>query len=91
MNLTAEEELLYKTMKFYADKKGYKLNTDTDILEKVIKGMQKIKESKGAYYCPCRLVTGNEEVDKKIICPCDYHEKEIEENGHCHCYLFFDK
>ena len=26
--------------------------------------------------------------DKKIICPCQYYLKEVEENGYCHCRLF---
>lgn len=30
--------------------------------------------------CPCRLGT--------VPCPCQFHEKEIAEKGHCHCGLF---
>lgn len=91
MDLSSVENELYLNLKMHAEEEGLVLNPDSEILEKVIKGMVKIKEKKGEFYCPCRLVTGNKEIDDKIICPCEYHKKEIEEHGHCHCYLFFRK
>ena len=59
----------------HAQKTGIKLNPDKKIVETVIKGLLKNKELKGEIYCPCRIVTGNKEKDKKIICPCVYHRK----------------
>ncbi|MDK2916192.1 MAG: ferredoxin-thioredoxin reductase catalytic chain, partial [Euryarchaeota archaeon] len=38
-----------------------------------------------------RLRSDDPEKDRIIICPCIYHEKEIEEQGTCHCRLFFKK
>lgn len=73
----------------YADKKGYTLNSDNELLDLVISGLAKNKTEYGRQYCPCRIVTGEFEEDKKIICPCIYHEEEIENDGHCHCALFF--
>ena len=43
----------------------------------------------GERYCPCRIRSGDTEKDRLIICPCAYHEDEIENEGHCHCNLFF--
>ena len=73
----------------YAQKNGYKLNPDKEILDIVIEGLVNNKEKHGKQYCPCRIVTGDEEQDKKIICPCIYHKGEIEKDGMCHCALFF--
>ena len=60
-----------------------------EILNIVMEGLAKNKDKYGKRYCPCRIVTGNEEGDKKIICPCIYHKGEIENDGMCHCMLFF--
>ena len=72
----------------YAKSKGFRLNPDKEIAEALIKGLVTIEKAKGEKYCPCRPVTGNKEDDKKIICPCIYHEDEIKRDGHCHCRLF---
>ncbi len=82
------EEAVMHRMKEYAESKPFKLNPDKEMLNGVIKGLVMNKQNKGEYYCPCRMTTGNKEEDKKIICPCIYHEEEIERDGHCHCWLF---
>ena len=75
----------------YAKKKGFKLNPNNEMVEAIITGLLHNEEKYGKRYCPCRRVTEDPKEDKKIICPCVYHEKEIEEQGHCHCQLFFKK
>ena len=42
-------------------------------------------------YCPCRILTGNELADKKVICPCYFYMGEVELQGHCHCSLYMVK
>ncbi len=91
MALDKEGEKLVKQMQAYADKVGYKLNPDKKVLEGVINGLLRNKKFKGDIYCPCRVVTGNKEEDKKIVCPCIYHPGEIELQGHCKCTLFWAK
>lgn len=86
MKCTAEETKAW--IEKYASKKGYVLNSDEEMLGIVIDGLTRNRNELGRQYCPCRLVMGNEE-DKKIICPCVFHEEEIESNGSCHCNLFF--
>jgi len=54
-------------------------------------GLLENEKKYGAKYCPYRRVSRNKQKDKKIICPCVYHKKEIEEQGHCHCFLFVQK
>jgi ferredoxin-thioredoxin reductase catalytic chain len=97
--LTEEERLAQEELegeilawaKEYAEKHGYELNPDEKRLRVVIKGLARNLIKHGARYCPCRIRTGDQEKDRVIICPCIYHEKEIEEEGMCHCNLFFRK
>lgn len=91
MNLSETEQEILSSLKDYANKKGFALNSDEETLAKVVKGLAMLKDKKGEFYCPCRLTTGNKDIDKNIICPCIYHEKEIAEQGSCHCKLFFAK
>ena len=67
----------------------YKLNPDTKTVDRVVKGLVMRKIKFGYAYCPCRLVMGDAEKDKKIICPCVYHVEEIERDGECHCNLLW--
>lgn len=67
----------------YAKEHNLELSKFTD------KVIARVNASDG--YCPCKVAiwkkTKPEELDK-IICPCSEHLKEIEETGHCHCFLF---
>jgi ferredoxin-thioredoxin reductase catalytic subunit len=85
-----EKELLEWATE-YARSRGYVLNPEEKRLKTVIKGLVRNKQRFGARYCPCRIRSGDIEKDKAIVCPCIYHEKEIKEQGSCHCNLFFDK
>ncbi|NVM54271.1 MAG: ferredoxin:thioredoxin reductase [Candidatus Helarchaeota archaeon] len=80
-----------ETAEKIANKKGWKVNPDRKAAQEIIDGLNKNKEIKGRYYCPCKLVTGDPEVDKDIICPCKDSQKEIDAMGHCHCGLFYKK
>jgi ferredoxin-thioredoxin reductase catalytic subunit len=73
----------------YARKKGFRLNPDSKMLDLVIEGITNNRIIHGKNYCPCRILTGDEAEDRKIICPCIYHLDEIENDGNCHCELFF--
>lgn len=73
-----------------AKTKGWKVNPSKEEAQTVVDGLNKNKETRGAYYCPCKLVTGDSEVDKAIICPCRDSQKEIDQMGHCHCGLFYE-
>ncbi|MBW2996563.1 ferredoxin:thioredoxin reductase [Candidatus Woesearchaeota archaeon] len=75
----------------YAKGKGFRLQQDEGVLDTILGGLLRNEEQHGERYCPCRRVTGDAEQDKKIICPCIYHEQEIKEDGHCRCLLFLRK
>jgi len=81
-------EKLLKEYQSYAKKNGFRLNPDQEMANSLIKALLEREKKYGARYCPCRVVSGNKEKDKKIICPCVYHKKEIKKDGHCHCFLF---
>jgi len=87
MNSNAEK--LIKKFKVYAKENGFRLNPNREIAEGTIRGLLQNEKRHGKRYCPCRRITGNKEEDKKIICPCIYHKKEIQTQGHCLCQLFF--
>ena len=72
----------------YAKSNGFRLNPDKAVVERVLKGLIANEAKHGKKYCPCRRVTGDVEVDSKIICPCAFHKDEIEKDGHCLCNLF---
>ena len=69
----------------------FELNSDTEAVERVIEGLAKREEKTGKRLCPCRLATGNEEADSKIVYPCVFHQEEIAEKGMCHCQLLVGK
>jgi ferredoxin-thioredoxin reductase catalytic subunit len=72
----------------YIETSPYKLNPDTEKVDKIIKSLAKRKLKHGHQYCPCRMISGNEEMDAKIICPCEYHIEEIRQDDICNCDLF---
>ena len=91
--MTPEEEALYGEIlswaRKYAEEKGLALNTNDRQLNAVIRGLVRNRLKHGEKYCPCRIRSGDPEKDRLLICPCAYHEEEIEGEGHCHCNLFF--
>ena len=60
-------------------------------VDEVAKGLALRQEKFGKRYCQCRIITGDADEDRKIICPCVYHEEELKEHGMCHCKLFVTK
>lgn len=71
-----------------AEKRGWKPNPDREIVSELVEGLLKNKERYGKTYCPCRVVSGIEDLDKKIICPCVYAEEDVREYGRCFCGLY---
>ncbi len=79
---------LIKDYSSYAQKNGFRLNPNEETVKRIIRGLLENEKKYGIKYCPCRRITGNQEEDSKTICPCNYHLKEIEKDGHCICGLF---
>ena len=70
---------------------GYRLSPDPEFLQALIEGLKVNEERYGYPSCPCRLATGVFEVDRDIICPCDYRDLDVEEFGACYCCLYVDE
>jgi len=90
--MTEDQEAEKKMLRWarnYAKEKGWMLNPDKDKLRIVIRGLSRNQKRFGERDCPCRIRSGDPERDRAIICPCEYHEKELAEQGQCHCRLYF--
>ena len=70
---------------------GYHLTPDPDLLQGFLEGLKVNEERYGYPSCPCRLASGNLEVDRDIICPCDYRDPDVAEFGACYCRLYVNK
>ncbi len=84
------QEELKKTVKF-TDKViksfGWSYNPDPEINQSIQFGLTRNKLIYGKRYCPCFFVTGNKDEDR--ICPCKPAiEREIPQDGVCHCGIF---
>ena len=86
-----KEELKKKMLETYiqyAESQGIKMNPNEKIVNAILEGLVRKKEDNGKFYCPCRVLKGNDEEDDKKVCPCFWHLDEIKDMGHCHCNLF---
>ena len=87
---------LKKTEKFVNkvyESKGWVPNPNEDVNEGVTMGLARNKLIYGKRYCPCFMVEGETKEEQKAadnrICPCKPAiEKEIPEDGMCHCGIF---
>ena len=84
------EKEVRKWAEEYAAGHGWILNPDEKQRTAVIKGLARNKEKHGSAYCPCRVRSGDPEKDRSIICPCIYHQDELDQAGHCTCNFFYD-
>lgn len=73
----------------FAEKLGYKFNTETDFVNEVLESELEILERDGDVYCPCRMRTGDPKEDVKIICPCiPFYRDQFAAIRKCWCGLF---
>ena len=56
-----------------------------------IEGLKTNEDRYGYPLCPCRLATSNFEIDRDIICPCDYRDPDVAQYGACYCRLYVNK
>jgi len=86
--MTAEISML-KCITSIAIKKHLHLNPDTRVVNTVIRGLVRNKEKYGRPLCPCKVRTGDDEIDRNIECPCTTMVEDVNKNGHCKCNLYF--
>jgi ferredoxin-thioredoxin reductase catalytic chain len=70
---------------------SYYLHPDPQFLQDLLEGLRKNEERYGYPACPCRVATGKLELDRDIICPCDYRDPDVAEYGACYCALYMRK
>ena len=74
-----------------ARSRGYRLHPDPEFLNPLLEGLRANEERYGYPSCPCRLASGVFEVDRDIICPCDYRDPDVQEHGTCYCCFYVDE
>jgi ferredoxin-thioredoxin reductase catalytic subunit len=83
-----EAQKLYKMLKKVQEPKGYYFNKDEERVTELLEALLVNKERYGYMSCPCRLASGDRELDKDIVCPCQYRTADVEEYGSCYCNLY---
>ncbi|KAF0208758.1 MAG: ferredoxin-thioredoxin reductase catalytic domain-containing protein [Actinomycetota bacterium] len=79
-------------MEPFADRLGYKFNTETEFVDEVLASEIEILELTGDVYCPCRVRTGDPKEDAKIVCPCiPFFRDQFAGLSKCWCGLFILK
>ena len=61
------------------------------LLQMFLEGLKTNEERYGYPVCPCRLGTGKLDLDRDIICPCDYRDPDVVQYGACYCRLYVNK
>ncbi|MFX1276276.1 MAG: ferredoxin-thioredoxin reductase catalytic domain-containing protein [Promethearchaeota archaeon] len=87
MNMETREGMIEYINKI-CELNNYILNKDEMTLNDLIDGLLENKKTHGYQSCPCRLATGNKELDRDLICPCDYAPLDVKEFGACYCNLY---
>jgi nitrite reductase/ring-hydroxylating ferredoxin subunit/ferredoxin-thioredoxin reductase catalytic subunit len=76
----------------FADRLGYKFNTETEFVDEVLESELEILADTGDIYCPCRIRSGDPKEDYKIVCPCiPFFRDEFAAIQKCWCGLFILK
>ena len=79
---------LYERMKKVQEPKGYYFNKDNERTFELLEALIENKQRYGYMGCPCRLLSGDRDADRDIICPCVYSVPDIKEFGSCYCNLY---
>jgi ferredoxin-thioredoxin reductase catalytic subunit len=75
-------------VKMVSQKNNWILNKNPDAFEDLVDGLVHNKNEYGYQSCPCRLASGNRDLDRDLICPCDYASDDVKEFGACYCNLY---
>ncbi|MGB5909964.1 MAG: ferredoxin-thioredoxin reductase catalytic domain-containing protein [Promethearchaeia archaeon] len=84
-------EGMLEYIKQVSKKNNWILNKDQKTLNELIEGLVENKKKYGYQSCPCRLASGVRDLDRDLICPCEYAPLDIKEQGACYCNLYMRK
>jgi len=91
MSKQKTEEEVRAYVERVAEHRGWKLHpNDYGTLDLLVEGLKNNYNRLGYFNCPCRDTNDDRNLDRDIICPCDYAKEDIAEFGRCYCALFFD-
>lgn len=83
---------LIKIWQEFATDKIFRLNPDPKKVGLLAQGVLNNEKNHSLKFCPCRMRTGNNEADFKLICPCNFFiQKTWLEKGECWCGLYVKK
>lgn len=88
LGIRKEVDDLYDTLRRLNEKKGYYFNDNKEQTYQLLRGLITNKNRYGYMSCPCRLASGKRDMDRDIICPCNYREQDVKEFGSCFCGLY---
>jgi ferredoxin-thioredoxin reductase catalytic subunit len=77
-----------KWMQKYIAQNNYALNPSWMMTTNLKVWLSEMNVVFGQRFCPCFEPSSDEQLNKKMMCPCEYVEDEIKEYGTCHCALF---
>lgn len=84
--MTPEE--FYAKLRPLQESKGYFFNPDKKFTLNLLENLIINRDRYGYMACPCRLASGNRDLDRDIMCPCAYREADVREFGSCYCGLY---
>ena len=84
----SEIETLYDLLKKAQEPKGYYFNKDRERVNDLLSSLLVNKGRYGYMACPCRLASGDRQLDADILCPCVYRVPDVQEFGSCYCNLY---
>jgi len=82
---------LHDTLKPIQEAKGNYFNPDMEMTLDLLASLLTNKERYGYMACPCRLASGKFELDRDVVCPCEYRDPDVTEFGACFCGLYVSK
>ena len=84
-------QALYDTLRPIQEAKGQFFNPDMGMTLDLLGNLLVNKERYGYMACPCRLASGKFELDRDVVCPCQYRDADVAEFGACFCGLYVSK
>lgn len=82
-------KIIIERWKDFAKRNFIKINKNSNTVDLLANGVMNNEKNYGFKYCPCRLNSGDEVIDSKLICPCNFKsQKTWKEKGECWCSLF---
>lgn len=85
------EEGMKEYVEQVSKKNNWILNMDSISFNNLIEGLVENFHKYGYQSCPCRLASGKRDLDRDLICPCDYASLDVKEHGACYCNLYMRK